>query len=100
MLEIPEARAKLRRKLETWPDDRKSPITINQGLELLDLVERLEKEANWLSLSLSKRGNTEIFCCPENEPYKPIMECVAEHGSCANCWREAARKAVSEADNA
>lgn len=44
MLETPEARAKLRRKLETWPDDRKSPVTINQGLELLDLVERLEEK--------------------------------------------------------
>lgn len=44
MLETPEARAKLRRKLESWPDDRKSPVTINQGLELLDMVERLEKE--------------------------------------------------------
>lgn len=77
MLENPEARAKLRHKLETWPDDRKSPVTINQGIELLDMVERIEKEADWLSMSLAKRGNTEIFCCPENEKYKPIMECVA-----------------------
>lgn len=44
MLETSEARAKLRLKLETWPDDRKSPVTINQGLELLDMVERLEEK--------------------------------------------------------
>lgn len=44
MLESPEARAKLRRKLENWPDGHKSPVTINQGLELLDIAENLETD--------------------------------------------------------
>lgn len=44
MLETTEDRAKLRRKLETWPNARISPVTINQGLELLDMVDKLTKE--------------------------------------------------------
>lgn len=91
MLETKEARAKLRHKLETWPDDRKCPLTINQGLELLNMVERLEKEADWLARML-----TDSRICPMIKAYKckhlddnnfPPSECV-------KCWREAARKTI------
>lgn len=73
MLESHEVRAKLRRKLETWPEDRQSPVTINQALELLDLVERLEKEADWLARKL--------------ETNVPLLHEDAG-------WREAASEAV------
>lgn len=63
-------------------------------LALIAKIEKLEKEADWLSLSLSRGGSLDPFCCPENMPYKPITECLADHGSCVECWREAAKKAV------
>lgn len=44
MLENPEARSKLRRKLETWPDHRPGPVSINQALELLDMLDCQAKE--------------------------------------------------------
>lgn len=102
MLETPEARAKLRRKLETWPDDRKSPVTINQGLELLDMVDRLEKEVNWIIEKLynAKGCPTEMdgeYCQwddAQNLPLK-VMPIIPEF-VCKNCWREAARKAVEQ----
>lgn len=63
-------------------------------LALIAKIEQLEKEADWLSLALSKRGGSlDPFCCPPNKPYEPIIECVAEHGSCADCWRNAAKEA-------
>ena len=90
MLERPEARAKLRRKLESWPDDRKSPVTINQGLELLDMAERLEREADWLAGRLEGR---DIADHHEGRVDLGEMRDKAD-------WREAARKAAAEGDKA
>lgn len=90
MLESPEARAKLRHKLETWPDDRKCPVTINQALELLNMVERLEKNSDWMAKYLI----SQIKTCPTIKAYRckqqdnmdfPVSECV-------KCWREAVRQ--------
>lgn len=99
MLDRPEMRGRLRRKLEQWPDGKGSPVTINDGLELLDIIDCLEKEAEWLAAKLEYH-NTPHECelcatipggfgepCP-----KPLKE-----QDCAKCWREAARKAVRNA---
>ena len=86
MLETPEARAKLRRKLESWPEARKSPVTINQGLELLDMVERLEREADWLAGCLEERDIADHY---EGRVDLGEMRDKAD-------WRNAARKAVAD----
>lgn len=49
MLERPEKRARLRRRLEQWPGGRGSPLSINEGLELLDLVDRLQADLRRLT---------------------------------------------------
>lgn len=91
MLETPEAQAKLRRKLETWPDDRKSPVTINQGLELLNMVERLEKEADWLAMAQQKGvDEDEPSRCPDG---KEPPFCAFP--TCKECWRYASKEASS-----
>lgn len=113
MLETPEARAKLRRKLETWPDDRESPVTINQRLELLNIIDKYEKaldgvkglldmaterasaynkEADWMAEFLI----SQIKTCPTIKAYRckhqdnidfPVSECV-------KCWRDAVEQYV------
>lgn len=60
-----------------------------------------EKDAmlDWLANKLAGFGNINYeasMMCPENITYKPIMECVAEHGSCADCWKEAAKAVVKK----
>lgn len=93
MLDKPENRARLRRKLEQWPDGKESPVTINDGLELLDMVERLEKEADWLANKLADEGGL-IIDPPCGADCNPCdLPCRQEE------WREAARKSV-EQDNA
>lgn len=67
-------------------------------------INKLEKEADWLAEQLSYLANrlfsdangNLVSSCPENASYKPVFDCVAEHGSCKDCWRQAARKAVEE----
>lgn len=114
MIENPEYRARLKRKLEKWPDGNGSPVTINEGLELIAIVEhqeitikewrrrfknrgrknkslktkvaRLEKEADWLAAHM-KCDNA---FTPEQEAV-----CIAENGPCVKCLREAARRAVA-----
>ncbi len=44
MLETAESRARLRDMLQHWPYDISSPVTVNQGLELLDMVDELSRE--------------------------------------------------------
>lgn len=56
-------------------------------------VEEQKAMIDWLSLELSKMGNKIPFTCPSRK-YKPIMECVSEYGSCANCWKEAAQETI------
>lgn len=92
MLESPEARAKLRRKLETWPDNRKSPVTINQGLELLDIVKKQDNMINWL---IGKIGDfcIEFESC-NNCPGRYV--CNKKAPSFKEGWREAAREAVEK----
>ena len=57
----------------------------------LDKVINIEKEADWLATFIGRheciKGTPESTICPSDE-------------ACMNCWREAARKAVAEADNA
>ena len=90
MLETPDARAKLRRKLETCPDYRPSPVSINAGLELLDMVERQERMISWLI------GKITDFCvrldscdnCPG------VFVCFKSTPFFKESWREAACRAV------
>lgn len=115
MLESPEARAKLRRKLETWPDDRKSPLTINQGLELLDTADKLEQENDRLKIELHDRDSSggeivkdmnqlekeanwmaeflisQIKTCPTIKAYrcKQLDNTDFPVSECVKCWREA-----------
>lgn len=90
MMDNPEARARLRRKLEIWPEGRHSPVSINTGLELLDIIDSLEKEADWLATYIGKHE------CQKGTP--PTTICPGDV-ACKNCWREAARKAVKEQNN-
>ena len=90
MLETPEARARLRRKLELCPDWKRSPVSINAGFELLDMVERQEKMIDWLI------GKITDFCvrldscadCPG------ATSCSKSTPLFKESWREAARRAV------
>ena len=88
MLETPEARAELRSNLEAWPQFQ--PVAAQKMLELLDMVERLEKEAEWLSKRLAE------FCDPEHdEPCCYLCRECCDRVK-AHEWRDAARKALQE----
>lgn len=78
----------MRRKLEKWPDGARSPITINEGLELLGMVERNEKEALWLAMQLADEGALliDVPCGANCNPCD--LSCRQEQ------WLEAARNAV------
>ena len=66
-------------------------------LEMIAELRRLEKEADWLACQLEKKKHGCEWC---EERY----ECIPSQVSCGyegpDNWREAAREAVSEADNA
>ena len=56
-------------------------------LETITELRNLKKEANWLARYIGRhkcvKGVPEVTICPSDE-------------ACTNCWREAARKAISE----
>lgn len=56
--------------------------------ELVDMVLRLEKEADWLAL---KQAN-----CPSEFRIKGCQSDNINDAICTQCWREAARKAVQD----
>lgn len=59
-------------------------------LELIEKIERLEEEANWLAKQLTK---FDVIPCPEH----PCSR--SGKNGCLQCWREAARKAVEEKES-
>ena len=100
MLETPEARAELRRDLEAWPQYQ--PVASQKMFELLDMVERLEKEADWLANQCAKACKHKAEDCAFQSAWiedKPHYGENCKRSFCSldkSDWREAARESVAE----
>ena len=92
MLDTPEEREELRRKLtEIWPDNSKNPVTIEMALRLLDKIASLERDADYLAQKLVEHGilvdnGKEVTAEGQDERLKRIVNAMGH----INLWRKKA----------